>query len=128
MPPSSSLPNLDFHDGLERAGEVENLSSDGIVRLRVRLLDEHDRWLARHPDVHFHFTPTHASWLNQVEVWFSILKRAALDGASHTSPRHVRAAIDRFVAAYDPNAVPFEWTKREVHQVDLSHTYADLRE
>ena len=89
---------------------------------------KHDRWLARHPDVHFHFTPTHASWLNQVEVWFSILKRAALDGASHTSPRQVRAAIDRFVAAYNPTAVPFEWTKREVHQVDLSHTYAELRE
>jgi transposase len=89
---------------------------------------KHDRWLARHPNVHFHFTPTHASWLNQVEVWFSILKRAALDGASHTSPTDVRRAIDRFVAAYNPDAVPFEWTKREVHQVDLSHTYADLRE
>jgi transposase len=88
----------------------------------------HDRWLARHPNVHLHFTPTHASWLNQVEVWFSILKRAALDGASHTSPRQVRDAIDRFVAAYNPDAVPFEWTKREMHQVDLSHTYAELRD
>lgn len=74
---------------------------------------EHDRWLSRHRNVHSHFTPTHASWLDQVEVWFSIL---------------VRAAIDRFVAICDPNAVPFEWTKREVHQVDLSHTYARLRE
>ncbi len=89
---------------------------------------KHDRWLARHRNVHFHFTPTHASWLNQVEVWFSILVRAALAGTSHTSPRGVRAAIDRFVAAYNPNAIPFEWTKREVHQVDLSHRYADLRE
>jgi transposase len=88
----------------------------------------HDRWLARHKNVHFHFTPTHASWLNQVEVWFSILARSALAGASHTSPRQVRAAIDRFVAAYNPSAIPFEWTKREVHQVDLSHRYADLRE
>jgi hypothetical protein len=48
--------------------------------------------------VHFHFSPTHASWLNQVEVWFSILKRRALDGASHTSSAQVRGAIDRFVA------------------------------
>ncbi len=38
------------------------------------------------------------------------------------------AAIDRFVAAYNPTAIPFEWTKREVHQVDLSHRYADSRE
>jgi transposase len=88
----------------------------------------HDRWLARHRNVHFHFTPTHASWLNQVEIWFSILVRSALAGTSHTSPRQVRAGIDRFVAAYNPNAIPFEWTKREVHQVDLSHHYADLRE
>lgn len=89
---------------------------------------KHDRWLARHKNVTFHFTPTHASWLNQVEVWFSILVRAALAGASHTSPRQVRAAIDRFVAAHNPGATPFEWTKRGVHQVDLSRSYADLRE
>ncbi len=88
----------------------------------------HDRWLARHPTVHFHFTPTHASWLNQVEVWFSILKRRALDGASHLSPREVRMAIERFVAVYNETAAPFDWQKREVHQVDLSHHYADLRQ
>jgi transposase len=33
-----------------------------------------DHWLKRHPDVHFHFTPTRSSWLNQVEIWFSILQ------------------------------------------------------
>ena len=54
-----------------------------------------DRWLARHKNVHFHFTPTHASWLNQVEIWFSILARSTLEGASFTSvaavaPRHRR--------------------------------------
>ena len=89
---------------------------------------KHDRWLARHRNVQFHFTPTHASWLNQVEVWFSILTRRVLTGASHTSPRDVRAAIDRFVEAYNPSATPFEWTTGEVHQVGLSHSYSDLRE
>ena len=39
-----------------------------------------DAWLARHKNVHFHFTPTHASWLNQVEIWFSILARSTLCG------------------------------------------------
>lgn len=87
---------------------------------------KHDRWLARHPNVHFHFIPTHASWLNQVEIWFSILKRRALDGASHTSPRQVRDAIDRFVVAYNATAAPFEWQKREVHQTSFSLHYADL--
>jgi len=89
---------------------------------------KHDRWLARHRNVSLHFTPTHASWLNQVEVWFSILVRAALAGASHTSPREVRRAIDRFVAAYNPTATPFEWTKREVHQVPLTNSYSNLRD
>ena len=40
-----------------------------------------DMWLKRHKNVHFHFTPTHASWLNQVEIWFSILAAQSLDGA-----------------------------------------------
>ena len=61
---------------------------------------KHDRWLARHPDVHFHYTPTHASWLNQVECWFSILWRRALRGLSAISPKEVRKAIDAFTKAY----------------------------
>src|SRR5216117_3970857 len=72
-----------------------------------------------HRKVHFHFTPTHSSWLNQVECWFSILSRQALRGASFTSPQQVREAIDRFVAAHNQKAHPFEWTKTEVRQQDL---------
>jgi transposase len=85
-----------------------------------------DRWLARHPNVRFHFTPTHASWLNQIEVWFSILWRQALRGASFVSPRQVRQAIDRFIEAYSQVAHPFEWRKAVVHQGRLKHNYAEL--
>jgi transposase len=88
---------------------------------------KHDRWLARHPNVHFHFTPTHASWLNQIECWFSILSRAALQGASFTSPAELRAAIDRFIEAYNEIAEPFEWTKTEVHPVSPKRYIANLR-
>jgi len=77
---------------------------------------KHDRWLTRHKHVHFHFTPTHGSWVNQVEVWFSILEQRALRNASFTSPQQVREAIDRFIAAYNPRAHPFEWRKAVVHQ------------
>jgi transposase len=87
---------------------------------------KHDRWRARHPNVHFHFTPTHASWLNQIECWFSILSRRALRGASFTSPQEVREAIDRFIAAYNPQAVPFEWTKCEIRNVHPKRYYATL--
>jgi hypothetical protein len=85
-----------------------------------------DNWLNRHPKVHFHYTPTHASWINQVECWFSILSRQALKGASFTSPRQVREAIDKFVAAHNQDAAPFEWTKRIVYPVGFKHHYADL--
>ena len=68
---------------------------------------KHDRWLARHPRVHWHDTPTHASWLNLVEVWFSILARAALAGASFPSLRARRDAIDRFIAAWTAKVHPF---------------------
>jgi len=85
-----------------------------------------DMWLARNKNVHFHYTPTHASWLNQVEVWFSLLARYALKGANFTSPKELREAIDRFIAAYNPTAHPFEWTKEVVHPRSLELHYADL--
>src|SRR3990172_5543748 len=85
-----------------------------------------DRWLARHKHIHFHFTPTRASWLNQIECWFSILSRRALRGASFTSPQAVREAIDRFIEAYNKEAAPFEWRKAKVHSVPLKHSYAEL--
>ena len=87
---------------------------------------KHDRWLARHPKVRLHFTPTHASWLNQIECWFSILSRRALRGASFTSPQQVRDAIDQFIAVYNDQAVPFEWAKREVRNVHPRPYYANL--
>jgi transposase len=57
--------------------------------------------------VHFHFTPTRASWLNQVEIWFSILQGKSLYGASFTSVQQLRDHIDAFINAYNKNAEPF---------------------
>ena len=88
---------------------------------------KHDRRLARHPSVYLHYTPTHASWLNQVEVWFSILTQAVLRGLSATDPHQVRQAIDRFTDARNEHPVPFEWTKTVVHPGGLKQRYADLR-
>lgn len=85
-----------------------------------------DGWLARHPKIHFHFTPTHASWMNQVETWFSILSRQALAGASFTAPSQVRHRIDDFIAAYNQTAHPFVWTKAHVAQKSLKPRFADL--
>ncbi len=103
---------LDFMNGLlgQYPGRQVHVILDNLNTHKPK----HDRWLARHKNVHFHFTPTHGSWLNQVEVWFSILVSQALAGASFTSPKQVRERIDAFIAAYNPEAHPFEWTKRVV--------------
>jgi transposase len=85
-----------------------------------------DRWLKLHPNIHLHFIPTYSSWLNQVECWFSILSRSALRGASFTSARQLRDAIDRFVEAYNDQAAPFEWTKAVVHPSSPKRLYSDL--
>ena len=85
-----------------------------------------DRWRARHKNVHFHFTPTHASWLNQVEIWFSILARRTLEGASFTSVRQLRQAIDAFIEAYNPTAAPFQWRRATIHPKGLASRITDL--
>ncbi len=86
-----------------------------------------DRWLAAHPNVHFHFTPTYTSWLNQIECWFSILSGQSLKGASFTGVAQLRDHIDAFVKRYNQTARPFAWTKSEVHQKRLKPRFADLR-
>lgn len=87
---------------------------------------KNDQWLSRNTNVHFHYTPTHASWLNQIEIWFSILTRRALQGASFTSPEQLREAIDRFVRVHNRHAAPFEWRKTEVGSKTPKAKYADL--
>jgi len=86
-----------------------------------------DAWLARHPNVHFHFTPTSASWLNQVEIWFGILSRKALRGLSARSTTELRQAIEAFIKAYAQHAKPFKWRKREVKGSQLRNTIVNLR-
>src|SRR6202162_6299763 len=84
-----------------------------------------DRWLKLHPNVTFHFTPTRASWLNQVEIWFSILQAKSLCDESFTSVKQLREHIDNFIDAYNANAKPFAWSKSEVHQKRLKARFAD---
>ena len=68
-------------------------------------------WLARHRRFHFHFTPTSASWMNQIETWFGILSRQALARGSFESVRALVAAIERFTREWNSGASPFKWVK-----------------
>ena len=72
---------------------------------------EVNSWRARHRRVHFHFTPTGASWMNLVESWFSILTRRSVRRGSYQSVAELIASIERFVEGYNDRAQPFVWTK-----------------
>jgi transposase len=69
------------------------------------------KWLREHKRFHFHFTPTSASWLNQIETWFGILSRQAIRRGSFESVRALVAAIERFTRAWNTGAAPFKWVK-----------------
>jgi transposase len=86
-----------------------------------------DDWRAAHPNVTFHFTPTSASWLNQVEIWFGIFQRKTLNNASFKSIEQLSQAIHAFTTAYNENAAPFVWRKREVRGAQLRNTIVKLR-
>jgi len=69
-------------------------------------------WLAAHPRIHTHFTPTRASWLNAVETWFSTLERRALRRGTFNSVGDLTKAIQRFIDShYSLSAKFFQWTK-----------------
>jgi transposase len=68
-------------------------------------------WLAANPRVHVHFTPTHASWMNMVEIWFSIAERQAIHRGSYRSVRDLTRAIRTYIDGWNDRAHPFTWTK-----------------
>jgi putative transposase len=67
-------------------------------------------WLSQHSRFHVHYTPTYASWLNQVERWFGIITQRAIRRGSFSSVKELIARIEQFVGAYNKNTAPFIWT------------------
>jgi putative transposase len=68
------------------------------------------RWLAAHPRYHVHYTPTYASWLNQVEMWFNIITQREIRRGTFRSVRDLIEKIKRFVDQYNKDSKPFMWT------------------
>jgi transposase len=89
--------------GLEIHVVLDNLSAHRAPPVQ--------RWLLRHPRVRFHFTPTYASWLNQVERFFGLLTEKALKRGSHTSIPQLRAAILAYVDTHNERGTPFKWVR-----------------
>jgi transposase len=69
------------------------------------------RWFRKRPRYHLHFTPTSASWLNQVERWFAELTRKQIRRGAHRSVEELERAIKTYLAVYNRDARPFTWTK-----------------
>jgi transposase len=85
-------------------------------------------WLAHHPRVSFHYTPTHASWVNLVECFFSILTRQGLQQAVHLSARELTRFLKNYIRAYNKTCGPFTWTKgpnKLKRIIELTKQYQD---
>jgi len=69
------------------------------------------KWLEKHPNVCFHFTPTGASWLNLVEAWFGILTRKSVRRGSFSSVKELVRHIANYIEHWNEHPTPFVWTK-----------------
>jgi len=82
---------------------LDNSSTHNTAEVRA--------WLAAHPRVHFPYTPTSASWLNQIELWFGIVSRRVLRHASFRTADELVSAIESFIDTWNrEEAHPFRWT------------------
>ena len=118
----------DFQNFLE--GVIAELPGDKEIHVILDNYSTHkknDDWLAKFEGrVQFHFTPTSASWLNQIEIVFSLLQRKTLNGASFQTKDQLRDAIEAFIGKHNERAKPFRWRKREVKGSQLRNTIVNL--
>lgn len=101
---------LRFLDQLE--GEIPDDQQVIAItdNLSTRTTAEVEQWLADHPRWQFVFTPKHASWLNQVEIFFSILARRLLKRGAFSNEHDLAQQMLAFVETYNQTARPFNWT------------------
>jgi transposase len=90
-------------DGLDVHIVMDNYATHKTAKVRA--------WLARRPHYHVHFTPTSASWINQIERWFAELTRKQLQRGVHRSTAQLEADIRTFIDRHNDNPKPFKWTK-----------------
>ena len=119
---------VDFQSFLD--GVIADQPADKDIHVILDNYSTHkknDDWLAKFEGrVQFHFTPTSASWLNQIEIVFSLLQRKTLKGASFKTKDELRDAIEAFIKKHNERAKPFRWRKREVKGSQLRNTIINL--
>jgi transposase len=90
---------------------ADNLSAHKTKRVR--------QFLAEHPKVHLHFTPTYSSWLNQVELWFAKIERDVIARGIFTSVNDLARKLMRYIRQHNKHAAPFKWAYRDIsHRIN----------
>lgn len=127
---ASLLAALEVHSGHIHGQAIRRNNSNTFIRFLRRLLQAHPEkelhvivdngsshrskktlaWVAKQKRLHLHFTPTHASWLNQIEIWFGILTRKVVRRGIFKSRTELVQKLMEFIEAYNKEARPFEWT------------------
>lgn len=107
------------HRHQEYLGFLKQIDANVPQKLNVHLIVDNyathkhpsvKRWLAMHPRYRVHYTPTYASWLNQVEAWFNIITQQAIRRGTFRSVKELVAMIERYVTQYNKHPHPFIWT------------------
>src|SRR5947207_15633599 len=80
--------------------------SDNLSAHKTSKVEE---FLARHPNVHLHFTPTYSSWLNQVELWFAKIQREVIARGIFTSVKDLDKKIMRYIRQYNQKPKTVKW-------------------
>ena len=95
---------------------VDNLATHKTQAVRT--------FLIAHPNVRLHFTPTYASWLNQVELWFAKIERDLLARGIFTSVADLARKIRRYIHHYNKAAKPIRWSYRNpAHRISSTSGY-----
>ena len=127
---ASLLAALEVHSGQVRGEAIRRNDSDTFIRFLRRLLHAYPdkelyvivdngsshtskktrAWVGKQKRLQLAYTPTHASWLNQIEIWFGLLTRKVVRRGIFKSRQELVARIMSFIEAYNQQARPFEWT------------------
>src|SRR5438045_846147 len=105
---------LRFMDDVVKSYAVRELHVV-LDNLNIHKNEAAKQWLLRHPRVHFHYIPTHASWMNMIECFFSILTRQALTQSVQHSKKELKDFLELYLKKYSQNPTPFTWTKGPEH-------------
>ncbi|WP_018290605.1 IS630 family transposase [Verrucomicrobium sp. 3C] len=116
---------LSFLDELVKRYEDQRLYVV-LDNLNTHKNEKARNWLRLHPNVSFHYTPTHASWVNLIECFFSILTRQGLQHSVHKSSKDLERFLKAYFAKYNDHCQPFHWTKgpeKLQHIIELTQQF-----